>query len=116
MVFEEIFNYADKNSDGYLSIQEVVELASPDVNNDKVLSEAELSIGRKTARVWLAYMLHFDKNNDDKILSDNKISLVELKKCSGYTTPDLWVGEYVNGERALSTYGSELIQEVDQML
>ena len=92
MVFEEIFQYADKNNDGFLSIDEIVKLASPDIDNNNQLDSTEIEKGKKTARVWLAYMLSFDANKPDneKILLDNKVSLVELKNHSSSQIPDLW--------------------------
>ena len=116
MVFEEIFQYADKNSDGYLSINEIITLASPDINNDKHISESERNIGIKTAKIWIAYILHFDRNNNDKILNDGKVSLLELKKFSKYETPVLWSGDYVNGEQSPNAYGEELFAEVEQLI
>ena len=90
MVFEEIFNYADKNSDGVLSINEIISLASPDINNDNIISENEKQIGLQTAKEWIAYVVHFDRNNENKILNDGNVSLHELKLCSSYETPLIW--------------------------
>lgn len=123
MVFEEIFAYADKNNDGYLSYSELIQLASPDVNNDNNLDEQEIILGKKSARVWLAYMLHFDQTNEPKILQDNKISLTELINHSKKVPPLLWNvdsnGHPIynqNGELTPNETGSALLQQADTLL
>lgn len=116
MVFEEIFRYADKNSDNFLTLDEIILLASPDINNDNNISENERQIGLRTAKEWIAYMIHFDRNNENKILNDKKISLNELKLCSSYETPNLWKDGYTNGFKTLNEYGTELYSEVEQLL
>ena len=50
MVFEEIFRYADKNSDNFLTLDEIILLSSPDINNDNNISENERQIGLRTAK------------------------------------------------------------------
>jgi len=97
-------------------LDEIILLASPDINNDNNISDNEKQIGLQTAKKWIAYMLHFDKNNDNKILIDKKVSLNELKLCSSYETPNLWNDGYTNGVKTLNEYGIQLYSEVEQII
>ena len=85
---DKLFQYADKNSNGFLSLEEVLIMASPDINNNKVIEPEEKQKGLRTASTWIAYILEFDDRSENKILGDNKISLCELQKFKKEPTPE----------------------------
>ena len=78
-IFTDLFNAADENKDGSMSMGELLDIASPDVDNDANIDANERRMGKRTARIWIALILDYDDTHiDAPILSDNRISLKEL--------------------------------------
>ena len=46
---DQLFHHADKNANGFLSLEEVLIMASPDINNNKIIEPREKQKGLTTA-------------------------------------------------------------------
>ena len=115
---DQLFHHADKNANGFLSLEEVLIMASPDINNNKIIEPSEKQKGLKTASVWIAYILDFDESSESPILADNKISLSELQKFKRAPVPELWIkGSYTaDGDLTPTEKGAELLQKANELL
>jgi Ca2+-binding EF-hand superfamily protein len=72
---DQLFAMFDGNSDGKVSLRELIIACSPDINNDGKISGREFELGRKMAVFWLANIL----SATPAALSDTKINLEELQ-------------------------------------
>ena len=115
---DQLFQYADKNTNGFLSLEEILVMASPDINNNKIIETSEKQKGLKTASVWIAYILEFDERSETPILGDNKISLGELQKFKKEPVPELWIkGSYTaDGDLTPTEKGAQLLQQANELL
>ena len=116
-----IMRHADTNNDKHIDVQELLIFSSQDLDGDKHANLEELGYGRKTARIWLAQLLHHDDiNPDHPILADNKISIDELRHKSGVLpTVDLFQeGSYTPGGslRVKDAHAQSLLDRADAML
>ena len=115
---EKLFHHSDKNKDGYLTLDEVLIMASPDINNNKVMEESEKQIGINNAKILLACILELDDKSENKILQDNKISMSELNKYKKHPMPNLWVkGSYTpEGDLTPTQEGAALLNRANNLL
>lgn len=70
----DFFNYVDTDHDGYITVDEIRNACSVDINNDGVIDAFEAEIG---AAPWLNALPLEDLNGD------HKLSLTELLQSNG---------------------------------
>ncbi len=68
----EFFNYVDTDHDGFITVNEIKEACSVDINGDNIISEDEKFT---SATPWINSML-----SDQDLNHDSKLSLDELLK------------------------------------
>ena len=106
---DELYLNMDINGDKTVTIQELVIACSPDIDNNKIYDQAELSIGLKTVRIWLASILVHDRT----MLADGLIDKKEMKDLFSRITWPLFFK--TNSEEIKDEY-KDIFIEVDNML
>ena len=107
---DELFKYMDINNDKTISIRELVIACSPDIDNNKIYDDRELSIGSKTVRIWLASILIYKR----EIIVDG---LIDKKEMIDLFSRISWPVFYKKGEEdVIKEEYTELFIEVDNIL
>lgn len=116
---EALHKFMDRDKNGVVTIRELLVATAPDINNDGTVGPDEFEKAKITVRILLAQMIDYDERHPSSpILTDDAISLKELRAFSRDTIIDLFTDQYNADGELIQQPGrpSQLLTRADVML